>query len=517
MKKGKVFFIGAGPYPPDLITVRGFNILKQADVIVYDYLLDKNILGFAKKDALLISTDELPGGRYSDGSSKNQKAINDVLIKKASEGKSVVRLKNGDPSIFGRLCEELSALKDEGINFAVIPGVTAASAAAAFSGIPLTARGISSALVLTTGHESPGKKDGYVNWKNVAVLDTISLYMSHENLFALSNILIDCGKPPSTPSAVISRVGSYEQKIVTGTLRDIAKKARKNNLESPAIFVVGEVVKKEKEFNWFKKTKKSLFTGISDERYFEEKLYFHIPLIEIKPLDDYAELDNWIKKISNSHKRTTINPIKSYTTMYKDKKEPSASNSQSQNTSNGVNYKPFFDWLVFTSRFGVYYFFDRLLKSGSDARSLNGIKIAAIGSSTANKLKEYGIIADLVPKNECSEGLLEEFKNVIRSTFKVQSSIKILLPRSDIADKGLSDGLRELGAEVFSCVAYRNVMPKDLPDIDFSFFDEIIFSSPSCVGNFIKRYGCLPPGKVKIKSIGPVTKKECEKYGISVK
>ncbi|MCM8809610.1 MAG: uroporphyrinogen-III synthase, partial [Candidatus Omnitrophica bacterium] len=239
--------------------------------------------------------------------------------------------------------------------------------------------------------------------------------------------------------------------------------------------------KKEKDFNWFKKTKKVLFTGLSSERFFEDGLIFHIPMIEIKPLDDYTELDNWIKKLAGT-------------------------NHQPLTTNHKV-----VDWIVFTSRFGVYYFFDRLFKLGYDTRILTGLKIAAIGCSTANKLKEYGIVADLVPKNECSMGLLDEFKKIINQNTNHKSPTTILLPRSDIADKGLTDGLTKLGFKVYPVVAYKNVIPENLPELDFDFFDEIIFTSPSTVRNFIKRYG-KPPKKIKIRTIGPVTQAEAIKY-----
>jgi len=205
-------------------------------------------------------------------------------------------------------------------------------------------------------------------------------------------------------------------------------------------------------------------------------------MISIIPLEDYTELDNWIKKLCFTHH------------------QPPATNHRS------------IDWLVFTSRFGVYYFFDRLLKLGYDSRKLNGIKIAAIGSSTSNKLKEYGIIADLVPKKECSDGLIEEFKELITKTENLQPKTSILLIRSDIADKNLAKRLTNLGFNIYSCVAYRNVMPDDLPELDLSFLNEVYFSSPSTVRNFIARYG--KPNRCKVRTIGKVTENEARRFKI---
>ncbi len=466
MAKGKVFLVGAGPGDPGLITWKGLKILQQAEVVIYDGLVGRAILQHADAGAEQICAEELLGGKKgSRDYNARQDKINELMVEKAKEGKRVVRLKSGDPSIFGRAAEEMEALAKNRIEFSVIPGVTAASAAACFSGIPLTARGISSAVLFATGHEAPRKEGGYIDWKEVARVDTIVLYMAVENLSSLTEILILCGKKPETPAAVISRVSDMGQKLVVGSLEGIYEKAAAEKISAPAIVIIGEVVKKERSFNWFRRSKKILFTGISSERFFEKGVIFHLPLIEIKPLKDYREMDDLIKKAES------------------------------------------FDWIVFSSRFGVLYFFRELFKMGLDARVLKGVKIAAIGGSTAGKLREYGISADLVPEKESSRGLIMEFKK------KGIKGASILLPRSDIADKGLTEGLRNLSARVVPCVAYHNVMPDNLPDLDFDFFDEIVFTSPSTVRNFVKRYG-RPAQKIKVRTIGPVTRREARKWNL---
>lgn len=202
---------------------------------------------------------------------------------------------------------------------------------------------------------------------------------------------------------------------------------------------------------------------MSKERFFIEKTYFHLPLIKIVPLSDYTEFDNYLKNIEE------------------------------------------FNWIVLTSRYGVEHFFKRLNATGFDSRVLKNIKVAAIGNSTKKRLEDFGIIADLVPKNEASQGLLEEFAKINIS------GKKIFLPRSDLSDKGLTEGLKERGAKVTASVAYRNIEPCDLPDLELCAFDEIMFTSPSGVRNFVKRYGNNIPKKVKVTCIGDITLKEAKR------
>jgi uroporphyrinogen III methyltransferase/synthase len=478
---GKVYLVGVGPGKPDLITVRGLNILKDADVVIYDYLVDKRILENAKEGAELICCYKLGKRRYENKSSASQDKINALLIKKAKEGRKVVRLKNGDVGVFSRISEELDALVKNRIEFEIVPGVSSAMAASAFSGIPLTERRFSSSCIFVTGHEDQTKKENLLDWESIAKQGTIVLYMAVGNLSEIVRRLIDAGKSPQTPVAIIQDVSLITQKIVKGSLRDISKKTRKGKIKPPAIIIIGEVVRLEKDFNWLRKSKKVLFTGLSNERFFTDGIYFHLPLIKIEPLDDYRELDKWIKKICGNHQPSTI------------------------------NYKPIFDWIVFSSRYGVKYFFERTNKLGYDSRYLFGIKIAAIGSSTANKLRDFGIIPDLVPRNESSQGLIEEFKKVIQRSTVRSPQLKIFLLRSNLADKGLKKGLSKLGFKVTSCIAYRNQMPTNLPDLDG--FDEIMFTSPSTVRNFKKRYKKIPQ-KVKVKYIGEVTKREVRRQFI---
>lgn len=463
MKINKVYLVGAGPGDPSLITERGLEILRQADVVIYDYLVDKRILEKTREDAELICCDKLDKNRYSDGFLIHNKKINQLVIKKVKEGKKVIRLKNGDPAIFSRLSQELEPLIKNKIEFEIVPGVTAASAASCLSGIPLTDRRFASSCALVTGHEDPTKERSSLDWDKVTDSGTIVLYMAVENLPRIVKQLLNTGKSPFTPVAIIQDASLMTQRVLTGTLKDIVSKAKKEKVKPPAIIIIGEVVKLEKRFNWLKRNKRILFTGLSKGRFFIKGNYFHLPLIKIEPLSDYKEFDRYLKNIDR------------------------------------------FDWIVFASRYGVQYFFKRLNNLGFDARKLQGINIAAIGNSTKNALFDFGIHADLVPEDESSGGLINSFKKI-----DIEDK-KIFLPRSDIADKGLAEGLRKLGARVTSSIAYRNVMPQDLPDLELEGFDEVVFSSPSGVRNFVKRYGNLPK-KVKVSCIGEVTRNEAKKW-----
>jgi uroporphyrinogen III methyltransferase/synthase len=460
MKKSKVYLVGAGPGKPDLITLRGLLILKEADVIVYDYLVDKGLLQYAKEGAQLICCDRLAKkGIYSHGSLIHQEKISDMVVEKARGGKKVVRLKNGDVSIFSRLSQELQALTRNKIDYELVPGVTAASAAASYAGIPLTDRKSASTCVFVTGCENSEKKVSDIDWQALSKIGTLVIYMAVGNLSKIVGQLLAAGRPKDTACVIVQNAALVKQKILTGTLEDIAQRANKNKIKPPAIIIVGNVSRLESRFNWFKKKKKVLFTGLSKERFFIKDNYFHLPMIQISPLGDYRKFDSHLRKVRD------------------------------------------YDWVVFASRYGVEYFFQRLKKLGLDSRALGGIKIAAVGNSTKMRLLDFGVKADLVPVLESSKGLVEEFEKIDLK------GKKIFLPRSDIADKGLESEFRRLGAEVSTAFAYRNIPPGDLPDLDLEAFDEIFFTSPSTVRNFKKRYKRVPE-KVKIRHIGEVTLRE---------
>ena len=458
-KTQKVYLVGAGAGGPGLITVKGREILRQADVVIYDYLVDRKLLEEAREGAELICCDTLGKKREANGFRDAQTKINDLIVQKAREGKRVVRLKGGDPFIFSRGSSEVEVLIQNGIEFEIVPGVTAAQVASCVAGVPLTDRRFSSSVVFVTGHEDPTKRKSAIDWRSIARCGTIVLYMSVENIHKISQALITAGKPQDTPVIAVSHAGGICQKIAKATLKTLPEVVEKEGITPPAVFIIGKVAALEKRVNWFRENRRILFTGLSDERAFIQGTYLHLPLIKIEPMPDYAAFDQHLKDVRQ------------------------------------------FDWIVFTSRYGVEYFFQRLKRLGYDARALSSIRIAAIGNSTQRHLEKHGVLADLVPEEESSEGLLKELKKIdLRDK-------KVFLPRSDISDKGLTEEIKKLQARVISCDAYRNVMPADLPDIDVTSFDEVMFTSPSGVRNFLKRYGHLPK-KVKARFIGKVTQNE---------
>jgi len=461
-----VYLIGAGPGEPGLITVKGQAILRQAEVVIYDYLVDKRLLSEVKPQAQLICCDTLGKKRYSAKSAiRNSKKVNALVVKKVLEGKKVVRLKNGDLSIFSRLSDELESLRKNKITFELVPGVTAASAAAAYSGIPLTDRQYASSCAFVTGTQDPLKKESPLDWREFAQAKTIVFYMGVKNLALITEHILATGKPNNTPVLIAQGASLLIQKTFRTSLGELAEVARREKLKPPAIIIIGKVANLEKKFGWLRGNKKVLFTGLSRERFFLKESYFHLPLIQIEPLNDYREFDRDLINITD------------------------------------------YDWIVFCSRYGVKYFFERLKAISFDSRVLEGIRIAAVGNSTKLALLRYGIIADLLPKEESAQGLLRVFKKI---ELKGKS---IFLPRSDLSDKGLSVGLRRQGAKVKSGIAYRNVFPQNLPKLNFDFFDKIIFTSPSGVRNFFKRYG-LAPKNISISCIGKVTETEAKKLGL---
>ncbi len=463
MKTKKVYLIGAGPGKADLLTVRGAGILGQADVVVYDYLVDKSILEYAREDAELICGGECARkGRYSYGHPVKQDIIDRIIVEKVNENKRVVRLKNGDPAFFSRFSEELRNLIKNDIEFEVVPGVTAASAASCLCGISLTDRDHASRCVFVAGHEKPSKENSAYNRDLLSRDGTLVIYMGVGNLKKNVTKLLESGKPEETPVAIIKDISLNTQKIIRGTLKTIGESAQEAELTPPALIIIGSVALMEREFNWWDRNKRILFTGISRERYFLEGNYMHLPLMKIVPLVSYKEFDTALRDIED------------------------------------------YDWIVFTSRYGVEYFFRRLKKCGYDARKIARAKIAVVGGSTGRMLNSFGLNADLMPAHESSRGLREEFSGIDLS------GKKIFLPCSDLSDKGMGRSLEARGADVTAAAAYRNIIPGDLPDLDPGSFDEIIFTSPSAVRNFRKRYGSIP-GDITIKCIGEATKREFER------
>ena len=460
---GMVYLVGAGPGDYRLISLKAVDCLKKAEVVVYDRLADDRILGWAPRDAEFIYV-----GKASSHHTMKQPDINQLLVDKAKEGKTVVRLKGGDPFVFGRGGEEGLLLEENGLPFEVVPGITSAISVPAYAGIPVTHRGIATSFAVVTGHEDPTKGKSNIRWDKLATgVDTLVFLMGVANLPHITAELIANGRPADTPAAVI-RWG----------------------LKPPAIFIVGEVVKLRGKLQWFDKLSQKPFFGktvlVTRARSQASKLtacleelgarIIEKPAIAIAAPDDgYAAVDAAIAKLDS------------------------------------------YQWLIFTSTNGVERFMQRLFAAGKDVRALGYAKVAAIGQTTAKKLQSYGIRADVVPQEFRAEGILESLKG------KLPPHAKILLPRAAVAREILPENLREQGAEVDVVPVYQTVMAETSveeranlrEELENGEIDFVTFTSSSTVVNLVKLLGGIEPLKgVKTACIGPVTAETARKHGI---
>jgi uroporphyrinogen III methyltransferase/synthase len=480
-KTGKVYIIGAGPGDAGLIALKGIDCLLEADVVVYDYLVSKELLKYAKANARFIYA-----GKQGGAHTLSQWQINDLLVKEAKAGNVVARLKGGDPFIFGRGGEEAEKLAANKISFEIVPGVTSAIAVPAYAGIPLTHRGLTSTVAFVTGHEDPTKEKSNINWQALARIGTLVFLMGVKNIEKIVKELKDNGKPPETPAALIRWGTTPRQETLTGTLANIAKLARESKFAPPAILVVGEVVGLRDTLQWF--DSKPLFgKGVvitRPEKQADDLAQLlikeganpiHFPTIKIVPPPSWCDLDAAIKNLED------------------------------------------YDWLIFTSANGVAFFFERLFAKKKDIRDLKGVKICCIGPATAQQVESKGIKVDLVPEKFISEGILKSFSG------KNLKGKKILIARAAEARDVLPEGLKKLGAKVDIVTAYETVNSgKKKNDLETLFkenqVDVITFTSSSTVNNFVKIMGRsfkLPKG-VKIACIGPVTAAAAKKAGLSV-
>ena len=489
MEKGIVYLVGAGPGDIGLLTVKGLRCLERADVVVYDFHLNAQVLNYINHNAEFIYAGKR-GGRHT----MTQEQINDVIVKKAREGKTVCRLKGGDPFIFGRGGEEAETLSKEDIGFEVVPGISSSVAAPAYAGIPLTHRKYSSSFAVVPGYEDTTKEESSIDWSKLATgVGTLVFLMAIKNIAALTEKLIANGRPPETPVAVIRWGTRADQVTITSTLGEIAHVVKERDIKPPAVMVVGEVVKLREHLNWCEI--KPLF-GVrvlvtrENSRGFEslEDLgaeVIELPTIKIVPPESWDGLDRAMDKAVRARKRKGM-------------------------------------WLIFTSANGVRYFFARFLEKGHDIRDLKGIKICAIGSKTASEVRNYGINVDMIPDKFRAEGLVESFLKL--SGKGDLRGMKFLLPRAELARETFPEAVKKLGGRIDVPVAYRAVMPERRPKRIKSFLREgritvATFTSGATFTNFMTIMGDdadeLLEG-VAIAVIGPVTKKAVEKYGHKV-
>ena len=454
MAQPKVYLVGAGPGDPDLITRKGYQLICQADVILYDHLIPLDLLQYAPPTAELVSV-----GKFASRHTLPQEEINALLVKKAQEGKQVVRLKGGDCYLFGRGGEEVQACVEAGVAFEVVPGITSALAVPCYAGIPPTHRDYTPHVAIVTGHRKQGEA------LEVPRAGTVVLLMSVGNIPNIVKKLLAEGWAPSTPIAAIEHGSRYDQRTVPGTLETFVSVAEEAQLRTPAIFVVGRVVELREQLDWFEKKENILVLGNHPDRYKYLGNVVHRRTIDCVAIEDYSSVDAYLSQAIDAN------------------------------------------WIVFTSIHGVKHLVARLFALGKDIRSLGSCKIAAIGQATAARLQEYGLCADLVPEVESSAGLLEVF---------AQQDVKgqrFLLPCAKVASAELPEGLTQLGAQVEKMVVYQTV-EMEPGEVDFDYIDRILFTSGSTVKAFVKHYGQVPEG-VRCWALGPPTQATAQEHGIA--
>jgi uroporphyrinogen III methyltransferase/synthase len=479
-RTGKVYLVGAGPGDIGLLTVKGLRCLQEADVVVYDFHLNAQILNYIHKDAEFIYAGKR-GGHHE----MTQEEINRLIVEKAKEGKVVCRLKGGDPFVFGRGGEEAEVLAEEGIEFEVVPGVSSAIAVPAYAGIPLTHRGLSSSFVVVPGSEATDKRQSHIDWEALArTKGTIVFLMAVRNIEEVTKRLIDKGKAPDTPVAIIRWGTRADQKTVISKLKNLPSVVNNQEIKPPAVVVIGDVVRLRDKLNWYERKplfgQRVLVTRESSEAY--RKLeeagaeVFLFPTIKVVPPESWEELDRCIEMLQQYH------------------------------------------WIVFTSGNGVKFFFQRFFELKRDIRELSGIKLCAIGPKTADALAGFGLRVDLVPEAYRAEGLIDTFgKDEIKG-------VKILLPRAEKAREVFPEMVRALGGVIDIPVTYRTIKPEGHAKRLKRFLKEgkitvATFTSGATFTNFCEMLGeeaVALLNDVTIAAIGPVTAKTIEKAGLKV-
>ena len=479
---GKVYLVGAGPGDPKLITLKGIECLQRADVVIYDLLINVKLLEHCPAH-----TKKIYGGKMIGEQEQRQAEIDDLMIRHAKTGKTVVRLKGGDPFIFGRGGEEALTLVEAGIDFEVVPGITSAIAAPAYAGIPLTHRSYSSSVAFVTGHSAALQADSAIRWEQLATgVDTLVILMGVGHLREIAARLIQHGRSPDTPISLVHWGTTPQQKTLEGTLADIAQKSEAVNFRNPAAIVVGDVNVLREQLRWF--DQKPLFgrriivtrarAQASDfaeclESYGAEVIQF--PTIETQPIPDNAALGRAIAQLA----------------MY--------------------------NWVIFTSVNAVEYFYRHLRENGKDTRSFGNARICAVGQKTVAALDQIGILADYVPSQYRGVVLAAELEGV--------EGQKILLPRASIAADDLPNGLRDRGAIVDTIPIYETVKAgaegREALEADLhnGRIDMVTFTSSSTVTNFLEMFGSPPStallDQVHIAVIGPSTEATVKAHGFT--
>lgn len=465
---GTVYLVGAGPGDPGLITRAGAEALAKADVVVYDRLASPALLGLTRDGAELVYV-----GKASSRHTYTQEQINGLLADRALQGHTVCRLKGGDPFVFGRGGEEAAYLRERGVPFVVVPGISSSIGGPAYAGIPVTDRSCASSFAVITGHEDPAKPESALDWQGIANgADTLVFLMGLANLPTISAQLIAHGRSAATPAAAIQEATTPRQKVVTGTLADIAEKVSLAKLESPVITVVGQVVGLRDKLAWF-----------------DNRPLFGKRILVTRAREQASELCRLLADAG-------AEPIEA--PAIRIEKLPPADDLLTRLQKA--------DWIVFTSANGLPALLEQISTLGADIRALGKAKIAAIGPATAESIRSRGLRVDFVPGRFVAESAAEEFPS--------PEGKHILIARALEARDVLPDELEKRGAAVDVAAVYRTLAEDDgLPDL--SGIDAITFASSSTVRSFRQKY----PGDIKgpvIACIGPVTAQTAREMGLSV-
>jgi uroporphyrinogen III methyltransferase/synthase len=471
MSRGRVYLVGAGPGDPDLLTVKGRRVLESADAVLFDHLAPDALLELAPR------AEHVYVGKKKSEHAYSQDEICAMLVERARRGLTVVRLKGGDPFIFGRGGEEAEALAEAGIPFEVVPGVTTPLGIAAYTGVPLTHREHTSAVTFVTGHAVEA-----IDWERVGHVETLVIFMGLTHFAAIARELMAHGRSPDTPAMAVRWATRPDQETLVGTLATLPQAIAGHGMKPPATIVVGEVVRLREKLDWYERLplfgKRVIVTrarrqadGLSARLRALGADAIDLPTIEIRPAADYGPLDRAIAELSS------------------------------------------YDWLIFTSANGVRYFVDRLDQSGADLRSL-GARICAIGPATRAAVEALHLKVDLMGKEYVAEGLLEAF-----APYDL-SGARILLPRAAVARDLVPVELGKRGARVDVVEAYRTVTPEGAAEQVRAVLARrphcITFTSSSTVMNFVAAAGAEALRGVKAVSIGPVTTETARRSGIEV-
>ncbi len=474
-----VFLVGAGPGDPDLFSLKGVRCLREADVVLYDRLVDPSLLSYAPPGAELVYV-----GKRSAQHTVPQDGINQLIVDHALQGKTVVRLKGGDPFIFGRGGEEALALREAGLDYEVVPGVSAGYGVPAYAGIPVTHRGLTSHVTFVTGHEDPTKEEAHIDWDKLASdVGTLVIFMGVKNLPRVVEKLMERGRPGDTPIALIRYGTLPEQRTVTGTLRDIVDKVAVAKLRPPAITVIGDVVSLRERLHWF-----------------EDRPLFGKKVVVTRPR---AQAGPQIQALRDLGAQVVAFPTIRI--------DPIAASSAIEAMLSRVDE---YDLVVFTSVNGVDCFFDRLAEAGLDARRLHRAIVVAVGPKTAAACRRRGVAPDLLPRDYVAEGVLEVLSGV------PLERTSVLLPRAAAARELLAQAFLAAGATVDDVPLYNTLLEDPGPDAVQAVLDAdyVTFTSASSAENFaalLRRHGHGDLlSEVCAASIGPVTSQAVQAAGM---